>query len=111
MNGADDVVKYGKFAWSGPHSRFITMGRPGYTEKVAQGMADNRVDPDAGYFILGPELPDISSTQARLGLAAGDRKALEPLLHPRVTEWCLSHEPYGGPQMSKVAAVTPDLGI
>merc|ERR1719203_2360245 len=83
LNGADDVVKYRKYTWSSSSRRFITMGRPGFTEKVKQGMAAAKVDPKAGYFILGPELPDISSTAARKAVAAQDMGALEGLLHPK----------------------------
>merc|ERR1719350_2370523 len=67
------------------------MGRPGYTEQVQEGMVKAGVDPDRGYFILGPELPDISSTAVREALVTGDRKALEDLLHPKVAEWCIEH--------------------
>merc|ERR1712012_892854 len=83
MNGGDDVVKYGKYAWAGKNSRFITMGRPGFTQNVMDGMARFGVDPDDGFFILGPELPDISSTEARRALA---QRPVELLLL-----WILRH--------------------
>jgi len=94
MNGADDVVRYRKYAWASPRARFITMGRPGFTGKVLEGMASCGVDPEAGHFILGPELPDISSTRARQALAASDFQTLEHMLHPRVIDWCLRSGPY-----------------
>jgi len=94
MNGADDVLRFGKYMWSGPKSRFITMGRPGFTEEVAKAMVENHIDPEAGYFILGPELPEISSTDARMALTKGDRKTVARLLHPRVSDWCFQHGPY-----------------
>lgn len=89
MNGADDVVRYRKYQWSGPQSRFITMGRSGFTEEVQKGMAQARVDPDDGFFILGPELPDISSTAVRVALQESDMDALDGLVHPRVAGWCI----------------------
>lgn len=95
MNGADDVAKYKKFLWSSPTSRFITMGRPGSTEEVVKGMARAGIDPDDGYCILGPELPDISSTAVRRALKQGDQGSLASLLHPRVAEWCLENKPFG----------------
>jgi len=94
MNGADDVVKHRKYTWARRNARFITMGRPGFTEAVREGMADAKVDPDAGLFVLGPELPDISSTAAREALIAGDTTALEGVLHPKVTQWCLENEAF-----------------
>jgi len=94
MNGADDVVKYRKYSWGGPKNRFITMGRLGFTEEVEEGMVQSRVDLDAGYFILGPELPDISSSAVRAALAKGDMKALETLLHPKVSAWCVENRAF-----------------
>lgn len=94
MNGADDVVKYGKYDWAGPSARFITMGRPGFTEKVVAGMEQCGVDPEDGYFILGPELPDISSTEARQAFRDMDMVKLHRSLHPKVIDWCLNHGPY-----------------
>jgi len=93
MNGADDVVKYQKWVWAGPKGgRYIAIGRPGFTEEVVRGMQEAGVDAGDGYFILGPELPDISSTEARQALVARDTEKLAGLLHPRVTEWCLREE-------------------
>lgn len=76
-------------------NRYITMGRPGETEKVVKGMQAAGVDPDDGNCLLGPELPGISSTEARLAIAAGDEAALARLLYPRGTEWCLAFSPWG----------------
>ena len=47
----------------------ITMGRPGATEAVEGAARRAGVDLDAGRFIMGPELPDISSSEAREALA------------------------------------------
>lgn len=93
MNGADDVVQYGKCSWSGPDARFITMGRPGFTGKVWEALRSAGVDPEAGYFIVGPELQDISSTEARGAILAGDADLVAKQLHPAVAEWCLTHWP------------------
>jgi len=94
MNGADDVVANDKYTWASSNARYITMGRPGFTEQVREGMAVHGLDADEGIFVLGPELPEISSTQARRALAEGDTDSLRLLLHPRVTQWCLRHSPY-----------------
>lgn len=94
LNGADDVVRYEKFKWSGPQSRFITMGRPGYTKQVEEGMAEAGVDSARGYFILGPELENISSTQARTALQKRDVATLKTLLHPNVLKWCLERKAF-----------------
>jgi len=94
MNGADDVVANNKYTWASNDARYITMGREGFTEQVRDGMASHGLDPDEGIFILGPELPEISATQARRALAEGDIDTLRLLLHPRVTQWCLRHSPY-----------------
>jgi len=96
LNGADDVVAYQKWNGSRESNRMITMGRPGYTEKVLTGMkkAAPKIDPEQGFFILGPELPDISSTAVRKALRASDLSTLTGLLHPSVIRWCLEHGPY-----------------
>ena len=91
MNGADDVVRYRKYR-VGPQHRMIVLGRPGYTAKALAGA--RRVDLDAGYFVMGPELPDISSSAAREALARGDRARAAALLHPAVLEWCEEHGPW-----------------
>lgn len=96
LNGADDVFKYQKWRSSAPDQRFVTMGRPGFTEKVILGAKRHGVDLDQGYFIVGPELPDISSTAVRRALQEGDGQALEGLLHPSVAAWLLKSGIYGG---------------
>mmetsp|Transcript_131476 Transcript_131476/g.262348 ORF Transcript_131476/g.262348 Transcript_131476/m.262348 type:complete len:566 (-) Transcript_131476:179-1876(-) len=89
MNGADDVVKYEKWLASGPRNRMITMGRPGSTAAVVDGMKRSRIDSDDGNCFLGPELPDISSTAARQASFRGDCKALLTMVHPAVAKWML----------------------
>jgi len=107
MNGADDVVAFQKWNGSREGNRMITMGRPGYTEKVLVGMkkAVPKIDPEQGFFILGPELPDISSTAVRKALRANDLSTLTGLLHPAVIRWCLDHGPYV-PSRAVMRAVT-----
>jgi nicotinic acid mononucleotide adenylyltransferase len=94
MNGADDVAKYRKWVGAGPRHRMITMGRPGFTERVRAGIASAGVAPQ--HCILGPELPDISSTAARDASAAGDAKTLLQLLHPAVAEYLLQRDGWPG---------------
>eukprot|EP00746_Dinoflagellata_sp_MGD_P135714 gnl/MRDRNA2_/MRDRNA2_69771_c0_seq2.p1 gnl/MRDRNA2_/MRDRNA2_69771_c0~~gnl/MRDRNA2_/MRDRNA2_69771_c0_seq2.p1 ORF type:complete len:579 (+),score=95.47 gnl/MRDRNA2_/MRDRNA2_69771_c0_seq2:63-1799(+) len=89
MNGADDVVKYSKWVATGPRNRMITMGRPGSTAAVVDGMKRSRINADDGNCFLGPELPDISSTAARQASFHGDCKALLKMVHPAVAEWML----------------------
>ena len=93
MNGADDVVKYQKWRWAGPNQKMITMGRPGSTKAVVKGMASVGI-PDTGSanFVLGPELPDISSTKLRAASKRGDRAALLQLCHPHVADWMLARD-------------------
>lgn len=95
MNGADDVVKYRKWTDCNAACRYITMGRSGDTEKVADGMRKAKVDPS--YFLLGPELPEISSTAVRKALGKMDIEALTKMLHPSVTQWCIDNGAYCKP--------------
>ena len=94
INGADDVVRYNRFADVGPQYRMIVLGRPGFTEKALAGARRAGVDLDAGHLVMGPELPDISSSAAREALARGDRARAAALLHPAVLEWCEKHGPW-----------------
>lgn len=89
LNGADDVLRYRKWRSAGPANRFITMGRPGDTERLAEEVQREQQRPDPQYFVLGPELPDISSTAARTALNGLDMDVLARLLHPSVTQWCI----------------------
>eukprot|EP01051_Picozoa_sp_SAG22_P017375 SAG22_NODE_2665_length_2324_cov_2.117753_2_plen_363_part_00 len=54
---------------------------------VSQGSAD---------FVLGPELPDISSTKLRVASKQGDRATLLQLCHPDVAAWMLARDGHGG---------------
>jgi len=94
LNGADDVLKYEKWKMCTAASRFITMGRPGSTKKVLEGATAAGIDLSVGHFVMGPELPDISSTAVRVALRKGATKELQRLLHPAVMKWCLQHGPY-----------------
>eukprot|EP00440_Ansanella_granifera_P061532 gb/GFBE01066712.1/.p1 GENE.gb/GFBE01066712.1/~~gb/GFBE01066712.1/.p1 ORF type:complete len:274 (+),score=50.08 gb/GFBE01066712.1/:1-822(+) len=94
MNGADDVLKYEKWNGCSESKRAIAMGRPGFTDKVRTKATRAKADSQNGYFILGPELPDISSSRVRSALKSGDLEELGQLLHPEVVRWCLSQGPY-----------------
>lgn len=94
LNGADDVLKYEKWRGCGRNKRSITMGRPGETEKLLGKIRKAGIDPEQGWFIVGPELPDVSSTAVRKALAAADIETLHTMLHPHVAEWCLTESPY-----------------
>jgi len=92
LNGADDVVKYRK--WRFPEGDImITMGRPGSMEKLERGMLmlAGGVQESAS-FVLGPGLPDISSTDARAAARRRDREELVRHVHPRVADWLLTFE-------------------
>lgn len=89
MNGADDVLKYEKWNWAVEDERYITVGRPGYTEKLQSLAKETKL------FLIGPELPEISSSQVRTALFEQDNETLQRFLHPAVASWCLSHSPYG----------------
>ena len=92
LNGADDVVKYKKWEKAGEDNRLITMGRPGDTQAVIDAIAACHTSPR--HFLLGPELPDVSSTKVRQLLRAKDSSQLATMLTPRVAEWCLEYGPY-----------------
>ena len=93
LNGADDVSKYSKWNDARADSRYITMGRPGYTQEVLDGMRKSRASSE--HFIVGREMPvDISSTEARAALTRRDMIKLATLLHPSVTAWCLTKGPW-----------------
>eukprot|EP00435_Cladocopium_sp_Y103_P020183 s965_g4.t3 len=104
LNGADDVCKFQKWRGCTEDRRSITMGRPGFTKQdrdVIDGARRHGVPLDKGYFIVGPELPDISSTAVRKALQEEHGKppeeALERLtglLHPTVAAWLLRSEIY-----------------
>ena len=93
LNGADDVSKYSKWNDARADSRYITMGRPGYTQEVLDGMRKSQASSE--HFIVGREMPvDISSTEARAALTRRDMIKLATLLHPSVTAWCLTKGPW-----------------
>ena len=101
MNGADDVLKFEKWKHCNSNRRFITIGRPGFTEEVIERSTAFGIDLQNGHFIIAPELPDISSTQVRKALRVEHGKPLEEsiqrlghLLHPSVAEWLLKSAIY-----------------
>ena len=89
VNGADDVMKYRKWNWGGV--KLITMNRPGSTAQLTAALAADGVSESAD-FIIGPELPDISSTAARAAARRGDRAVLITLLHDNVADAMLARE-------------------
>ena len=78
--GADNVVRYCEYQGGAEDKRIIVMGRPGSTDEVKSGMASFKIDPDAGYYMLGPELPDVSSSAVRNAF-----RTLRDSLHPDVS--------------------------
>ena len=92
LNGADDVVRYEKWEWASPGQPFITMGRKGESAPILKAIIRERLTSEA--FILGPDLPDISSTAARMALRRADVATLEACLHPGVAAWLSQHGPY-----------------
>jgi len=112
MNGADDVIKHKK--WTRTDVQQIVMRRPGCTQELMAELRRARVDTANGSFIVGPELPDISSTEVRSALVQGDRTCLKGLLHDKVASWCLENSPYQpAPQRrwrTGEAAVAPTEG-
>lgn len=90
MNGADDVVKHRKWWASTAGDRSVVICRPGHTDALIAGMAADMVSPSA-MLIIGPELPDISSSQVRVALGSsnggGDEDRLAEMLHPSVLAW------------------------
>ena len=51
------------------------------------GAAKSGVDLDAGYFVIGPELEDISSSAAPQAINDEDFETAEQYLHPDVVAW------------------------
>jgi hypothetical protein len=93
MNGADDVIKNRKWRWADAKNRFITMGRTGATTQLLESMEQAGADFGPN-FLLGPDLPDLSSTAARDAFERHDMEALHGMLHPKVIEWCLTKGPW-----------------
>eukprot|EP00927_Polykrikos_kofoidii_P070626 TRINITY_DN6703_c0_g1_i2.p1 TRINITY_DN6703_c0_g1~~TRINITY_DN6703_c0_g1_i2.p1 ORF type:complete len:696 (-),score=109.17 TRINITY_DN6703_c0_g1_i2:172-2259(-) len=112
LNGADDVAKYRKWSQASRDFRLITMGRPGYTQKVISGMQKARIDPDDGFFILGPELPDISSSELRRRLKSSEAtvEALLDLVNPGVAAWCIAKWAQEGWSSQKNGDASHQLG-
>ena len=65
------------------------MGRTKSVTKIQNAINEHNLNPD--FFVLGPTLPDISSTRARDGLKRGDLSTLQQLLHPDVIHWLRMH--------------------
>ncbi|CAE6941816.1 unnamed protein product, partial [Symbiodinium sp. CCMP2456] len=86
LNGADDVARSAT-------QRYITIGRPEWTEKVLEGARECGVL-NTPHFHVTAELPDISATAVRTALRCQDRDALDRMLHPSVAAWCLRNRIY-----------------
>jgi nicotinic acid mononucleotide adenylyltransferase len=90
MNGADDVVAYQKWRVVGPKFRMIVIGRPGFTEAAKRGIESSETPQEN--CLVGRELSNVSSSQAREACKQGDLQALSQLLCPRVASWMLRSE-------------------
>ena len=80
----------------------ICLGRPGFTETVIKQATECGVYLDNGNFIMGPELPDISSTDARMALSQGDTKKVLSILDRKVAAWCIKYGPWQSVERSSV---------
>ncbi len=85
LNGADDVLVDRKWVGSSKTRRLITMGRGEYTDRLLQ--AASKYQTHADYFIVGPNLPDISCTLARKALRSCDQEAVHSMLCKPVVSW------------------------
>ena len=92
LNGADDVVRHQKWRNASASTPFITMDRPGHTQEVLNAIHSGHVAPH--HFLVGRQLPDISSSAARRALAQADAAEIGRLLHPDVAKWCRQHSPW-----------------
>ena len=85
LNGADDVVKYQKWPYACADSRYITMGRPGHTQLVLDGIRTSKTWRIRQVLPCRSGLPDSSSsTEARVALSQKDTHKLDtaaPLGH------------------------------
>lgn len=99
LNGADDVIRRKKWTWK--NVRQIVMCRPGVTEELMTLLQNAGIDAASNNFIVGPELPDISSTEVRNVLVKGDKHRLLELVHPSVGQWCWERGPYRPPNNVK----------
>lgn len=95
VEGADAIFEWRRWEWVDLDintCRVICVGRPGYTDAVHdavdQFVAENPhlsyLATGRGGFLMGPELPNISSTDARELARRKDRQELIKLVHPLV---------------------------
>ena len=100
VDGADVALKNRTWRRCSEQSRRVAMGRAcadgesNPTQEIIAMAQQDGIDIAAGRFIIGPELPDISSSRVRAALRAGDLAALRGMLHPRVLDWNLTAGPY-----------------
>ena len=100
LDGADVALK--NEVWndaSQQHIR-IAMGRApetdelDSTEEILKLIQNGHIDISNGHFLVGPILPNISSSRVRRALRIKDLDSLRSMLHPRVLEWILEAGPY-----------------
>jgi len=94
VNGADDILKFAKYLHAREDRRIISMGRPGLSWAVGDAAEAHGVDLDAGRFIIGPEMPDVSSSAVRLALKTGNYEEAEKMLPPGSLDWLVNHGPW-----------------
>jgi hypothetical protein len=88
LGGADDAVRYQKWVQAGPDCRMIVMQRPGSTGELRRGVQDaGMTEFGTEHFIIGPEMPAISSTAARAASRRHDHLTLLQLCDPPVADW------------------------
>jgi hypothetical protein len=98
VDGADVALNKEVWTHCADHHKWIVLGRscgPGefdQTKLIVEMINAGEIVP--GNFIMGPILPDISSTKVRAALNVKDIDALREMLHPDVLEWLLAHNPY-----------------
>jgi len=90
LSWSDDILKGQRWKECTAERRFIAMCRSGYSMQLCNALTHARMDPDMGHFIVGPEIPQISSAAIRRALGEGDASVLGKFLHPAVADWCLS---------------------
>ena len=108
LDGADVAFKNKVWTSCTQDHKRIVMGRAcesgefDPTQKIIEFMQQGTI-PSAN-FMLGPILPDISSTRVRDALRTQDIVALREMLCPRVLEWLLANSPYSSNEMMRSMA-------
>jgi len=107
LDGADVAVQWKAWEQADANNRFLCCGRPsergqGSTADLLSAMRRSKngnMAPgsqwyDQGFFVLLPEMQNISSTQVRSALYSGNMAVLENMLDKAVMEWNIKHGPY-----------------